>query len=615
MRHRTTVLVVAVVLLGCAAVVVPGADATAATQTDEFIQDCAAEPPDDFDAPSDGNEVIGWVDGYWYNQPLSINATGGLNESEVEQLSARTAARFEVMRCLPAEEGVPPVEIKSRDEFASEQEGVFDDIGADLRLAENARLETMLIVGSNENATDVREQNRASTIGGTYNFRTDTITIVSDSPDSLLIDEEILVHEIGHAVQDQQFNLTRYERPTTDIDKGVLSLIEGDVTFIENRYLDACENERWEEPCVSEDFGDGEGGGSNEPANWGLYFTQFQPYSDGPSLIQGVFDDGGWDAVNALYDDPPQSAYFSAFPGTYGEVELQDVEVPDRSTDDWERLTFEDEPDHDTIGVAGISAMFKTPTYESGGTVNIYDPQDILNTNPDGTVDDFNPLNYNQIETEGWRDDKFYTYRNADNETGAVWETAWATPQDAEPFLEAYQQLVDYRNGQRVDGYEYTYTFGEDSAFDMALTIVPDGDRVTIVTAPSVEELTEIHQDIELVEEQQVDNPPDDDPADDDPNEDDQSADDGSADDDGSTGDDGAAGDDGSGGDDGSAGDDGSSEGDGSADDDGSGGGDGSADNESSEDEDSADDSGAGFGVAIGVVALLAAALLAVRRQ
>jgi len=505
MRHRHTALV-AVLLLGVAAVALPAAVAGngAVTVEDhsqqEFIQDCAAEPPEDFAAPSDGNSVIGWVDGYWYNEPLEINVTGGLSEAELDRLSARTAARFEVMRCLTADEGAPPVEIQSREEFAEQQEGLYSDLNSSVQRADNAKFEAMLIIDSESDSSEVREQNRAATVGGSYNFRNDTITVVSDDPDSLLIDEEILVHEIGHAVQDQQFNLSRYERPTLDVDKGTLSLIEGDVTYIENRYLDACENGQWEEPCVTEDFGStGGDNSSNEPANWGLYFTEFQPYSDGPSLIQAAIDGGGWDAVNALYDDPPGSAYFSAFPGSYGEVELADVEVPDQSGDEWERLTFEDTTGYDTIGVAGISAMFASPTYESGGQFNIYNPQDLLNVGPDGSVDDFDPLNYNQPETEGWRDDKLYTYTNAANETAVVWELAWASAADAEPFLESYQELVGFRNGERADGYEFTYTFGEDSAFDMALTIVPDGDRITVVTAPTVEDLTAVH-DVELVE-------------------------------------------------------------------------------------------------------------------
>ena len=89
MRRRTIALV-AVLALALVAAAVPAATSasTGAVADDhsqpEFIQDCAAEPPDDFDAPADGNGVIGFVDGYWYNQPLEIDVEGGLTEDELD---------------------------------------------------------------------------------------------------------------------------------------------------------------------------------------------------------------------------------------------------------------------------------------------------------------------------------------------------------------------------------------------------------------------------------------------------------------------------------------------------------------------------------------------------
>jgi PGF-CTERM protein len=595
MRTRTTI-VVAVTLLCVAAVAAPPGvtastdtvPAVERTQDDEFIQDCAAEPPGDLEDPAGGNEVIGWVDGYWYNEALSINATGGLTETELERLTARTTARFEVMRCLAAVEGAPPVDIQSRAAFQEQQDGAFGNVDEKLRLADDAQFEALLLISSEQNSTDVREENRGATVGGQYNFRTNSITLVSDDPDSLLIDEEILVHEIGHAVQDQQFNLSRYQRRTTDEDRGISSLIEGDVSFIESRYLDACEQGLWSEPCVTEEFGSDEGsggGGSNAPANWGLYFSQFQPYSDGPSFLQSVYEEGGWEAVNDLYDDPPRSAYYSAFPATSDDVEFANVTVPDRSPDGWERLNFAGTPNYDTVGVAGIFGMFATPTYESQGQFNIFSPQSILNTGPGGQVDSFDPLNYNQSATRGWRGDKLYTYRNDADDAGVVWKLAWESAGAAQPFVDSYQELIEYRDGERVEGYEYTYRFGSDTEFDMAMTIVPDGDRVTVVTAPTVEDLQAIHGDVELIE------------ASDDQGE--ESDSNGDADESNSDGDDGSNSDDTDSSEDG-AGDDTDSAG---ADDDESEG-------TSTETDDS---DGPGFGVVVAVVAVLAVSLLARR--
>ncbi|MEF8821233.1 MAG: Hvo_1808 family surface protein [Halovenus sp.] len=463
---------------------------------DDVVDSCAATQPDDFADPADENGVVGFVDGYWYNESIDINAADGLNETELEKLSARAAARFEAMRCLDAPEGLPSVEILTREEFQDEQSGQFESIPASESQFDNAKLETLLLVSSQNNSIDEREQNRGATIGGSYNFRENEIRIVTDDPESLRINEPVLAHELGHAVQDQQFNLSQYSRETSDMNSGILGLIEGDVSLIENRYRTACAEGLWN--CVTEgggDSGTGNGASAQEPANWGLYFTNFQPYSDGPNFIQQIFErSDGWEGVNDLYEDPPQSAFYTVNPGSYGELELGDITVPDESADQWERLTFPEEPNYDTVGIAGISAMFKTPTYETGGQVSIYRPQEILNLDEDGEVDRFNPLNYDHPETEGWRDDKLYVYTHADtNETATAWSLQWETAADAEPFVESYQQMIEYRGGQPVEGSDQTYEFGANSDYEMALTIQTDGDRVTVVKAPTVEELDEIH--------------------------------------------------------------------------------------------------------------------------
>ena len=41
---------------------------------------------------------LGWEAGYWYDDPLPVNATDGLNESEREAAVARTMARVERIR-------------------------------------------------------------------------------------------------------------------------------------------------------------------------------------------------------------------------------------------------------------------------------------------------------------------------------------------------------------------------------------------------------------------------------------------------------------------------------------------------------------------------------------
>jgi len=475
---------------------------TASASTPSVVEPCAATPPADFEDPEGGTaNVVGWVDGYWYDEPLDVDVGDGLTESELETLSARTAARFEAMRCLTVQEGLPPVEIVTREEFADNQSQRFTSVGERARLVDNARFETMLTIDSETDAVEVRQSDTTERVGGFYDFVANEIVIVSDEPDALSIDESVLAHELGHAIQDQHFDLAQFERPTVDRDKGILGLIEGDVHLVEHEYLGACEADEWAEPCLTDE------GMASGPdiANWGLYFEEIQPYSDGPAFVQEVQTEAGWEGVNDLYADPPTSALHTTYSETFPKVEPLDMDVPDRSTDEWERVVFEDVPtadeslSHDTLGISAIAGMFAAPAYELNTTGEIIPSEAMVNTDEFDQLDRFNPHDFAHPETEGWRGDEFYTYTNAANETATVWQLAWASPEDAGPFVEAYEQLVDIRGGERVDGYASTYTFENGTGYDMAVTVVPDGDRVTVVTAPTVDALTAVDQELELL--------------------------------------------------------------------------------------------------------------------
>lgn len=501
------VLVVGGMLIGAATVV-------SADEHEEddpnYIQQCAAEPPDDFEDPPEGNDAIGWFEGYWYNEPLDFEIDDGLTEEQLEELSARTAARYEALRCLTFEE-LPDVDIITRDEFAEETAQDFEDIDENTTLFDNAQHATLLTIGHDEDSIDVREATRQVAVGGYYNFVDEEIVVVSDDPDALRIDEEILAHELGHALQDQIWDLEQYDRPTNDIDAGKLGVIEGDVTLIENRYLEMCEAGSWGEPCLTEEFEDDDEA-PEEPPNWAVYFQSFQPYSDGPNFIQHILDDGGWEAVDALYEDMPDTSTHIIHPETYNDFEMAELTVPDESTDDWDRLTFEEGPDYQVMGEGGIVSIFFAPTYETvgPGQVDIIDPLAFLNVidQETGELDPYNPIDYNQPPTNNWIGDKMYVYADDDGDTASVWKLAFDSADGVDQFVDAYEQLIDYRGGDPHETYADTYTFGDGSAFDMALTLDHDGDRLWVVTAPTVDAFDEVHG-VELTE---IDTPPEDTP-------------------------------------------------------------------------------------------------------
>lgn len=505
---RIRVLLFAVVLLLGAGIVAGGLIGSAAALDDsELVYECAVEPNEHFDDPEDGNETIGWFDGYWYDEPIDLDLDNGLTVEELQQLSARTAARLEAMRCLPFEE-LPGIEVIDRDTFADETAEGYASWSEESRLFDNQQFETLLTIGSDRDSVEVREESTTITTGGYYNFAEERIVIISDSPDSLMIDEAILAHELGHALQDQHFDLGQYNRSTKDLNNGKLGVIEGDVHRLEHAYMQRCEEERWADPCVISEEDPAQNGG--DIPSWGQFYMSFQPYSDGPSFIDYIYQErDGWDGVDDLYEEMPRSTLHTIDPSSFGEVALPDLSVEDQSSHEWERIQWEDGPTYNVIGQAGMSAMFMGQSAESFGD-GVIAAEEFENLDDTGfALDPFNPFNYDLDETSGWQGDRLYVYADQHDQTGSVWKTAWVNEIERQTFMSAYEALVEARGGERVPGYVHTWEFPNSNEYDMVVTLYEDSNRLWIVTAPTVEDLKSIHQDTEFVEEQQIaDEPP-----------------------------------------------------------------------------------------------------------
>ncbi len=482
MRRLSAVCVLVLAIVAGAGMGMVMAEDTGHQQGD-LVHACAAEPPGNFSAPATGNETIGWVDGYWYDQPLNLTIGDGLNETELDRLSARTAARIEALRCLSFE-SLPDVEIVDRETFTNETERQFAAVSESDRQFDDAQFSTMLMIG--ENATDVRQESQSRGVGGYYDYIDERIVVIAEDPDHLVIDEPILAHELGHALQDQHFQLERYNRSTKDLNRGKLGLIEGDVHRIEHTYVEHCDEGRWNEPCVTQL--PGLNTGTFEPPNWGLWVMQYQPYSDGPAFVEHVYGQSGWDGVNALYDRPPRSAAETINPGTEVTVDPENLTVTHPVNTSWELIETNRSVDHNVIGPAGIVGMLIDPVLEThprpitGAPISA---EAFIQGDPD------NPYRYDQPVVDGWEGDRLYVYEN-DSETATVWKTAWNDEYNQSQFRNAYIWLAEHRGGDRVAGKPFTWSFEDHPEFDGAVTIYPDGDRLWVVSGPSVSSLDNV---------------------------------------------------------------------------------------------------------------------------
>jgi len=453
-RRTSAVAVVAVAILVVLAVGLAGVAGPATTYHGATGD---ADPPVD---------VLGWENGYWYDEPLAVTQSDGLDDAELEAVVARTMARVERIRGLEFRESVP-VSVVSRAEMRERFRG---SPSARESAWTNQLWEALFVVDEATNATAARQSVFGASVVGFYSPGREEIVLVTDDPDEVRVDRATLAHELVHALQDQHLRLG-YGRSTMDGRAGATGLVEGDANYVMRLYERRC-GTRWD--CLDRPAGSGGGGDYNR----GLFVTEFVPYSDGPTLVAALRDRGGWAAVDAAYGDPPESSEQVIHPERYPDDVPADVAVPDRSGPGWAPFAPGDGASPSTVvGEAAVFAMLW-----ANGVV----PEDELRDD-----DPLSVFDYDHPASDGWAGDRLVPYRNGDR-FGYVFRTAWETPEDARAFLEAYRAVLDANGAREVR--EGVYRIPEGEGYADAFRLRREGTTVTVVNAPTVDALDRVHE-------------------------------------------------------------------------------------------------------------------------
>ncbi|MFC6939494.1 Hvo_1808 family surface protein [Salinirubellus sp. GCM10025818] len=470
-RYGAVVLAALCILSGCNGLVGPTGTATPSRTPGEAT---AAPATPGGSTPSTTTERspasatpaadrLGWEAGYAATDPLPVNASDGLNATELNATVARTMARVELIRGLEFEEPVA-AEVVSRETFRERNVRFVER--RDPRVTE-AFWEALFLVGEDENATGAIESVFGGGVVGYY--ADDRIVLVSDDA-SPRVDTGTLAHELVHALQDQQFGgVDRGE--TFDARVGTQGLTEGDPVAVERAYRERCTGE-WS--CLSRPRPSSDAGAiARHP---GVYLAFVQPYATGPAFVEALRErSGNWTAVNEAYADPPRASEQVIHPGAYPDERPVNVTVPNRSGSNWTHIG------NDTMGEGGIHVMFW-----ANGLV------------PRG--DDSVSTDYEHPRSAGWDGDTLVVYeetRDPDADAGGegemayVWRTVWENGTEAQEFQRSYRAMLLVRHGAREVA-PGTYHTGN-GTFGDAFRVVRRNETVTVVNAPTVEALPEVH--------------------------------------------------------------------------------------------------------------------------
>ena len=228
----------------------------------------------------------------------------------------------------------------------------------------------------------------------------------------------VMAHELTHALQDQHFNLKRFEKwPKGDSDAELAAhaLIEGDATLAMTLYMA-------KNPLVALAF-------IRSLGSQGVATEQFKqapralreslvfPYEKGLTWATQLYRRGGWEMVSQAFTKLPQSSEQILHADKYFSYEApQKLTLPDFKSvlgASWKRI------DNDVNGEWGCFLI----------------------------LDEFlNNAEESKQASAGWSGDRFALYETSKaGETFVAQLTAWDTPQDAREFFDAYSKRTATR--------------------------------------------------------------------------------------------------------------------------------------------------------------------------
>jgi hypothetical protein len=237
----------------------------------------------------------------------------------------------------------------------------------------------------------------------------------------------VMAHELTHALQDQHFNLRRFEKwPKGDSDAELAAhaLIEGDATLAMMLYMA-------QNPLVALAFAKSAEAMSSEEykqAPRAIRESLLFPYEQGSIWATQVYKRGGWDMVSEAFKKLPQSTeqimhsekYFS----NEAPVKVTLPDVTKMLGTGWTRV------DDDVNGEWGYYLI----------------------------LDQFlNDARYSKDAAAGWGGDRFMLYEQPGTNNLVVTQlTVWDSPQDAKEFFEAYsaRTLRRYLGAKPLSGSE-----------------------------------------------------------------------------------------------------------------------------------------------------------------
>jgi hypothetical protein len=236
-------------------------------------------------------------------------------------------------------------------------------------------------------------------------------------------------HEYVHALQDQVYDLENglmlnndYCETHTEYCAATTALIEGDAVFTEQRWFlrHATEEDQQQVQEFYQSYTSPVYDSTPEYLKQDFLF----PYQQGMEFVQSIYDRGGLAAVDAVYQDPPQSTEQILHPDKYPRDIPEEVTLPDLGSVLGEAWVQIDD------NVMGEWYTFLILAYGS---------------DPDYRL----PLSTARQAAAGWKGDAYTVYQSKGSSAAAlVFRSRWETSIDADEYWNALASYGEARWGK-----------------------------------------------------------------------------------------------------------------------------------------------------------------------
>jgi hypothetical protein len=204
-----------------------------------------------------------------------------------------------------------------------DEQSFKDRIGSDIDKQKNAiqaegtYLKTLGIIPADTDYFSEYRTLYVDNVIGEYSVQTKELLVKGTEVNDHV--RTVLVHELTHAIDDQNFNLDRdaqYKDAKNEIRFGFTVLVEGDAVHVANQFVKTLPQAEQQAELQGQPGGPVPGLGANSASD-PIAQSLAAPYPLGDALVTDILNNGGLPELNKDFNDPPTTSEQAMHPEKY----------------------------------------------------------------------------------------------------------------------------------------------------------------------------------------------------------------------------------------------------------------------------------------------------------